>query len=811
MSEEKSPRLHRRRMGEQDDPKMIGLWKIGRTIGKGSQGRVRIARNVKTSQLAAVKIVNKIDLLKSRVSLKSMPAHSEQVLLSLEREIVVMKLIEHPNIIQLYDVWETSSELYLILEYVEGGELFEYLCEKGRLSTSEALGYFQQIITAMDYCHRFNIAHRDLKPENLLLDENMNIKVADFGMAAWQQSDSLLQTACGSPHYAAPELIRGEAYKGSAADIWSCGVILYALLAGRLPFDDEDLVTLLNKVKLGAFEIPDAIDPLAKDLIRKMLQKDVSKRITIPDIQVHPFYRSQAPKLVDRKMPNLDEIARPISINSELDRDILKNLCTLWHGTAEKDIIAMLKVIEPNWHKAVYHLLVRYREKHLEDYDEEEEARQRCRRRKHSSALKPPTIPSGMKRTSSRVTDLGQFSLSTPSHTNAAVASPAHQGARSGDSNSRLDAPRITLRSPTASPPQSSSMQLLPSPDPFVAPTSPISQMLETLSMPPLIIPEGPDANMKEFIDELGARLSQLQAVYANGASVGVSPNIMESNVQNASVPPPTLSGVKPHLAERIRTMMGTLNGASVDYNNHLPTDNGLGITNGTKPLSIRRPPRSAPLDWTAETDKENRDNQGNTRDITHKSSLRTGGAGRVKRSSLRVQIVEPSKTERTNMRRLKGLIPVSPAFSDGSFTLPSTPRRSWFGDVFKFKPTSFVLLSVYDAYTSREECRRVLVGLGIRVTLAHSEGLGVLKCKLDEVRDPAGAVALVKAVRFRVEVHRPSISQSDAGFEVSLHLVQEKGASSSFQAVYARLRRNWDLDVPRTPLAYSPVLTEGG
>ena len=764
-----------------------------------SQGRVRIARNVKTSQLAAVKIVNKNDFLKSRVSLKSMPAHSEQVLLSLEREIVVMKLIEHPNIIQLYDVWETSAELYLVLEYVEGGELFEYLCEKGRLSTNEALGYFQQIITAVDYCHRFNIAHRDLKPENLLLDENMNIKVADFGMAAWQQTDSLLQTACGSPHYAAPELIRGEAYKGSAADIWSCGVILYALLAGRLPFDDEDLVTLLNKVKLGDFEIPDAVDPLAKDLIRRMLQKDVSKRITIPDIQIHPFYRSREPKHVDHKMPNLNEIARPISSDSELDMDILKNLCTLWHGTAEKNIIEMLKVIEPNWHKAVYHLLVRYREKHLEDYDEEEEARQRRRRRKHSSALKPPTNPSGMKRTSSRATDLGQ---STPSHADALAAS---QGVLSSDYNPHLDAPQITLRSPTASPPQSSLVQLQPSPDPFVAPTSPISQMLEALSMPPLILPEGPNANMKEFIDELGARLLQLQAIYADGGSIGASPNIVGFNAQTTSVSPPTPSRVNPHLADQI----GTINGVSVHHSIHVSTDHGLGMTNGTKPLSIRRPQRSTPLDWTAETDKENWSvNQGSGRGITHKSSLRTGGVG-GKRPSLRVQIVEPSKTERTNMRRLKGFIPVSPAFSDGSFTLPSTPRRSWFGDVFKFKPTSFVLLSVHDAYTSREECRRMLVGLGIRVTLAHSDGLGILKCKLDEVRDPAGAMALVKAVRFRVEVHKPSVSQSDAGFEVSLHLVQEKGASSSFQAVHARLRKNWDLDVPRTPLPFSPVLIE--
>jgi serine/threonine-protein kinase HSL1 (negative regulator of Swe1 kinase) len=716
------------------------------------QGRVRIARNVKTSQLAAVKIVNKIDLLKSRVSLKNIPAHSEQVLLSIEREIVVMKLIEHPNIIQLYDVWETSTELYLILEYVEGGELFEYLCEKGRLSTNEALGYFQQIITAMDYCHRFNIAHRDLKPENLLLDENMNIKVADFGMAAWQQTDSLLETACGSPHYAAPELIRGEAYKGSAADIWSCGVILYALLAGRLPFDDEDLVTLLNKVKLGNFEIPDAIDPLAKDLIRKMLEKDASKRITIPQIQAHPFYTSQEPKLVDHKMPNLDETARPILKDSDIDMDILKNLGTLWHGMPEKDIIERLKVIEPNWYKAVYHLLIRYREKHLEEYDEEEEARHRQRRMKHGPALKPPTLPSGMRRTSSRVTDLGQPSPRTSSRTDS--FSPS-------DNNLRLDVPQITLRSPTASPAESPLIRSPPSLERFVAPTSPISQMLEALGTPPLNVP---DASMKEYINELGVRLSQLQAAYANGASVGASSNVMEFDTRNSS---------------------------------------RLKITNNTKPLSIGR---------TSETDKENWDTQGRTKGITHKSSLRTSDGDGMKRPSLRVHIVEPSKVERFSMRRKpKDFNPASPAFSDSSFTLPSTPRRSWFGNVFKFKPTSFVLLSVHDAYTSREECRRMLVGLGIRVSLSHSEGLGILKCKLDEVKDPARVITSVKAVRFRVEVHRPSTSQTDAGFEVALHLLQEKGASSSFQAVYARLRKNWDLDAPKTPLPFSPALTEGG
>ena len=130
---------------------------------------------------------------------------AERIIQALEREIVIMKLIDHPNILRLYDVWETSTELYLILEYAEGGELFDYLCDKGALPKAEALSIFQQIMTAMHYCHTLNIAHRDLKPENILLDKSKNlVKIADFGMAVWQGKTDLLNTACGSPHYAAP-------------------------------------------------------------------------------------------------------------------------------------------------------------------------------------------------------------------------------------------------------------------------------------------------------------------------------------------------------------------------------------------------------------------------------------------------------------------------------------------------------------------------------------------------------------------------------------------------------------------------------
>src|ERR1700733_8453096 len=137
---------------------------------------------------------------------------------------------------------------YLVMEYIEGGELFDYILQRGRLRPEEALHYFRQIMFAIEYCHHFNVAHRDLKPENILIDKQGNVKVADFGMAVWEYGVGLLDTSCGSPHYASPEVVSGEHYRGAVSDIWSCSVILHALLVGRLPFDDEDIYNLLQKV-----------------------------------------------------------------------------------------------------------------------------------------------------------------------------------------------------------------------------------------------------------------------------------------------------------------------------------------------------------------------------------------------------------------------------------------------------------------------------------------------------------------------------------------------------------------------------------
>ncbi|EIN09533.1 Pkinase-domain-containing protein, partial [Punctularia strigosozonata HHB-11173 SS5] len=357
-SSEDAPRVTRPR---RTDPHRIGNWKIGRVIGQGSSGRVRVARNSITGQHAAVKIVSKTSVFNSRMSgICELGDDADQILLGIQREIVIMKLIDHPNIMRLYDFWETSSELFLILEYVEGGELFEYLCKKGALPTAEALGYFQQIICAVDYCHRFKIAHRDLKPENVLLDKDKNIKIADFGMAAWQVHDKsgLLRTACGSPHYAAPEVIRGEAYNGSMSDIWSCGIILYALLMGKLPFDDEDLTVLLEKIKSGKYTVSASMNPLAKDLLARMLELDVNKRITMDKILLHPFFVSQPPKQTcSSSVPGLDALDRPVGGLLDVDPEILRNLCTLWHESSKAEVLERLASDEQNLEKDIYRLL----------------------------------------------------------------------------------------------------------------------------------------------------------------------------------------------------------------------------------------------------------------------------------------------------------------------------------------------------------------------------------------------------------------------------------------------------------------------
>ncbi|KAL2088351.1 hypothetical protein ACEWY4_015250 [Coilia grayii] len=313
-------------------------------------GLVKLGVHCVTCQKVAIKIVNREKL-------------SESVLMKVEREIAILKLIEHPHVLKLHDVYENKKYLYLVLEHVSGGELFDYLVKKGRLTPKESRKFFRQIISALDFCHSHSICHRDLKPENLLLDEKNNIRVADFGMASLQVGDSLLETSCGSPHYASPEVIRGEKYDGRKADVWSCGVILFALLVGALPFDDDNLRNLLEKVKLGVFHMPHFIPPDCQNLLKGMIEVDANKRLTLEQIQKHSWYLAgknepepQTPiqrKVAMRLLPAMEDI----------DPDVLESMNSLGCFRDKSKLINDLLAEEDNQEKTIYFMLLDRKER----------------------------------------------------------------------------------------------------------------------------------------------------------------------------------------------------------------------------------------------------------------------------------------------------------------------------------------------------------------------------------------------------------------------------------------------------------------
>ncbi|KAH9731295.1 CBL-interacting serine/threonine-protein kinase 9 [Citrus sinensis] len=216
----------------------VGKYELGRTLGEGSFAKVKFAKNVETGDFVAIKIVDRDQVLRHKMV--------EQI----KREISTMKLIKHPNVIKIIEVMASKTKIYIVLEFIDGGELFDKIAKHGRLKEDEARRYFQQLINAVDYCHSRGVFHRDLKPENLLLDSYGVLKISDFGLSAISQQvreDGLLHTACGTPNYVAPEVLNDKGYDGRASDVWSCGVILFVLMAGFLPFDESNLMALYRK------------------------------------------------------------------------------------------------------------------------------------------------------------------------------------------------------------------------------------------------------------------------------------------------------------------------------------------------------------------------------------------------------------------------------------------------------------------------------------------------------------------------------------------------------------------------------------
>ncbi|XP_071238707.1 MAP/microtubule affinity-regulating kinase 3-like isoform X13 [Salvelinus alpinus] len=266
--QEVTARSVRTRNSGADEQPHVGNYRLLKTIGKGNFAKVKLARHILTGREVAIKIIDKTQL-------------NPNSLQKLFREVRIMKILNHPNIVKLFEVIETERTLYLVMEYASGGEVFDYLVAHGRMKEKEARAKFRQIVSAVQYCHQKHIVHRDLKAENLLLDADMNIKIADFGFSNEFTMGNKLDTFCGSPPYAAPELFQGKKYDGPEVDVWSLGVILYTLVSGSLPFDGQNLKELRERVLRGKYRIPFYMSTDCENLLKRFLVLNPAKRGTL--------------------------------------------------------------------------------------------------------------------------------------------------------------------------------------------------------------------------------------------------------------------------------------------------------------------------------------------------------------------------------------------------------------------------------------------------------------------------------------------------------------------------------------------------
>lgn len=266
--------------------KTVGKYDLYGTLGEGAFGKVKYAVNTETNEAVAIKILDK-----DKIQARNMGAQ-------IKKEISIMKMINHHHVVSVKDVFATSAKIFIVLEFVGGGELFDKIANEGKLPEDKARFYFKQLVEGLEHCHNNGVCHRDLKPENLLLDTDGNLKISDFGFSTLNIGDAdgdgnaraeLLHTTCGTPNYVAPEVLGKDGYDGKKADVWSVGVILYVLLAGYLPFDENTMAALFQKIKAADYEFPDWFSSDARDLISKILVPDPHKRPRLAEIKLHPW------------------------------------------------------------------------------------------------------------------------------------------------------------------------------------------------------------------------------------------------------------------------------------------------------------------------------------------------------------------------------------------------------------------------------------------------------------------------------------------------------------------------------------------
>lgn len=324
-------------------PIRVGFYDIERTIGKGNFAVVKLAKHRITRNEVAIKIIDKSQLDSGNLE-------------KVYREVEIMKRLDHPHIIRLYQVMETKNMLYIVSEYASQGEIFDYIARYGKMSERGARQKFWQILSAVEYCHKRGIVHRDLKAENLLMDSNMRIKIADFGFSNFFHPDELLATWCGSPPYAAPEVFEGKRYVGPEIDVWSLGVVLYVLVCGALPFDGSTLQSLRDRVLSGRFRIPFFMSSDCESLIRKMLVLDPHRRYTIEQIKHHRWMLIEVMDPISLACDNQNVSSRSGTTITEPNEQILRLMAGL--GIDTQKTCHSLKMNTYDHHAAIYLLLL---------------------------------------------------------------------------------------------------------------------------------------------------------------------------------------------------------------------------------------------------------------------------------------------------------------------------------------------------------------------------------------------------------------------------------------------------------------------
>ncbi|KAF2745149.1 protein kinase kin1 [Sporormia fimetaria CBS 119925] len=329
-----------------------GTWSLGKTIGAGSMGKVKLAKHTVTGEQVAVKIVPRqsTDQHNSQAD-RERADHSKEIRTA--REAAIVTLLNHPYICGMRDIVRTNYHWYMLFEYVNGGQMLDYIISHGRLKEKQARKFARQIASALDYCHRNSIVHRDLKIENILISKTGDIKIIDFGLSNLFSPRSQLKTFCGSLYFAAPELLQAKQYTGPEVDVWSFGIVLYVLVCGKVPFDDQSMQQLHAKIKKGHVDYPPWLTAECRNLIHRMLQTDPSQRLTLSEIMTHPWITKGFNSPPENYLPHREPLQLP------LERDIIERMTGFDFGTPEYIATQLTNVIQSEEYQRACRLAAR--------------------------------------------------------------------------------------------------------------------------------------------------------------------------------------------------------------------------------------------------------------------------------------------------------------------------------------------------------------------------------------------------------------------------------------------------------------------